>query len=386
MSKGASYPREDRIAVDPVSGRTLRQVTDHPSIHHHPFFFVPAYDRAMSKLIFVSGRTGAPQIFFEDRSSGDLVQATDRPDLADWSISPSADGRYVYFTAGTAAWRVDLGSLEEEQLADFGAVEMREKGMVGAAMGTTALSKSGRWWAVPVKAGPVTRFVLIDTQQKTSRVFLERDTIGHPQFCPDDEDLILYAGPLTDRVWVSDRSGAKNRRLYAREDRMQWVTHEVWVPGRRAVAFVDWPRGTRLIDTDTGEAGWITRFPAWHAAPSDDGERFVCDTHCPDRGLHIYPVEGPAGGKTAEPIVLSKATNEGAHWGGPFPYNDGPVGVEARQHTHPHPRFSPDMSRVVFTSDRTGHAQIYEVMLEHDPEKRKPVSGPDRAQEREPDR
>ena len=39
------------------------------------------------------------------------------------------------------------------------------------------------------------------------------------------------------------------------------------------------------------------------------------------------------------------------------------IAVEAAQHTHPHPRFSPDGSRVVFTSDKTGHAQIYEVML-----------------------
>ena len=367
MGKGATFPCEDRIAADPRTGRKVRQVTSHPSIHHHPFFFVPAYDQAMTKLIFVSYRTGAPQIFFEDRASGDLVQATDRNDLADWSISPSADGRYVYFTAGTAAWRVDLNTFEEEQLADFGAVDMREKGMVGAAMGTTALSLSGRWWAVPVKAGPVTRFVLIDTQEKISRVFLERDTIGHPQFCPDDEDLILYAGPLTDRVWITDRSGEKNRRLYAREDKMQWITHEIWVPRRRAVAFVDWPRGTRLVDVDNGKVEWMTRFPAWHAAPADDGRRFVCDTNFPDRGLHIYPVDGEAESKVAASIVLSEATNEGAHWGGPFPYNNGPVGVEARQHTHPHPRFSPDDSRVLFTSDRTGHAQLYEVMLEIGP-------------------
>ena len=233
MSKGAHFPSESRETTDPQSGRRVRQVTNHPSIHHHPFFFVPAYDRAMKRLIFVSYRTGTPQIFFEERSSGKLVQATDRPDLADWSIIPSGDGRYVYFTAGTVGWRVNLDTLEEEQLADFGAVEMREKGMVGAAMGTTALSSSGKWWAVPVKAGPVTRFAMIDTEKKTSSVFLERDTIGHPQFCPDDEDLILYAGPLTDRIWVTDRSGAKNRRLYQREDQMQWVTHEVWVPGRR---------------------------------------------------------------------------------------------------------------------------------------------------------
>ncbi len=68
----------------------------------------------------------------------------------------------------------------------------------------------------------------------------------------------------------------------------------------------------------------------------------------------------------AAPLCASEASSEGAHWGGPFPYNDGPVAVEARQHTHPHPRFSPDGSRVLFTSDRTGYAQLYEVLLEEE--------------------
>ena len=360
MSKGKEFPSESRESVDPQSGRHIRQVTSHPSIHHHPFFFVPAYDRAMKRLIFISNRTGLPQIFYEDRSSGRLVQVTDRPDLAEWSIIPSGDGRYVYFTAGTSGWRVNLETLEEEQLADFGAVEMREKGMIGAAMGTTALSANGRWWAVPVKAGAVTRFVLIDTEQKTSHVFLERDTIGHPQFCPDDDDLILYAGPLTDRLWLTDRSGAKNRRLYQRENEMQWVTHEVWIPGRRTVAFVDWPRGMRMIDVDRGVMRWLTHFSCWHAAPDDAGQYLVCDTNFPDRGLHIYDIDDE---DDLISLCASEASSEGKHWGGPFPYNNGPVAIEAAQHTHPHPRFAPDDSRVVFTSDKSGHAQIYEVML-----------------------
>lgn len=362
--KGRLSPREDIVHVDRTSGRSIRQVTSHRSIHHHPFFFVPAYDRAMEKLIFISHRSGSAQIHFEDRRTGNIVQATDRPDIAEWSISPSADGRFVFFTAGAGAWRIDLESFDEAQLFDFGQSELREKGMVGAAMGTTALSPNGRWWAVPVKSGPVSRMVVIDTATGQSSVALERDTIGHPQFCPDDDDLILYAGPLTDRVWVTDRSGRANRRLYAREDRMQWVTHEVWIPGRRAVAFVDWPRGMRVIDVASGDVRWMTRFPAWHAAPSGDGRRFVCDTSFPDRGLHILGVDGDPDDATAQFICASEATNEGAHWGGPFPYNDGPVAVQARQHTHPHPRFSPDGSRVVFTSDRTGHAQIYEAILE----------------------
>jgi oligogalacturonide lyase len=362
MSKGRIWPKESVSIVDPRSGRRVRRITSHESIHHHPFFFVPAFDRAGKRMVFISHRTGTPQIFFEDRASGDLLQITDRQDLAEWSVHPSADGHHVYFVAGTGAWRIDLDTLAEEQLADFGAIEMREKGMVGAAMGTTALSANGRWWAVPVKAGKVSRFMLIDTERKYCDVFLERDTIGHPQFCPDDDDLILYAGPLTDRVWITDRSGKANRRLYARKNRMQWITHEVWLPGRKAVAFVDWPRGTRLVHLD-GTAEWITTFPAWHAAPDDAGLRFVCDSNFPDRGLHIYEVAG-APDAPAQFLCASEASSEGAHWGGPFPYNDGPVAVEARQHTHPHPRFAPDGRSVIFTSDRTGHAQIYEVTLD----------------------
>ncbi|MBI3434860.1 MAG: PD40 domain-containing protein [Proteobacteria bacterium] len=363
MARARTYRGEATRLVDRLSGRGIRRVTAHASIHHHPFFFVPAYDRAMRRLIFVSHRTGAPQIFFEDRASGDLVQATDCADLAEWSIYPSADGRFVYFTAGTGAWRVDLGSLAEEQLADFGDAEMRERGMVGAAMGTTALSASGDWWAVPVRVGTLTRFILIDTRRKSSTIILERDTLGHPQFCPDDEDLILYAGPLTDRVWVTDRSGARNRRLYARTDKWQWVTHEVWMPGARAIAFVDWPHGMRRVDVDDGSVRVLTQFPAWHAAPDSAGTRLVCDTNFPDRGLHILSLATPSTATQDRFLCASEATSEGAHWGGRFPYNDGPVAVEARQHTHPHPRFSPDNSRIVFTSDRDGHAQIYEIEL-----------------------
>ena len=122
-------------------GRRIRQVTSHPSIHHHPFFFVPAYDRAMRRLVFVSHRTGAPQIFFEDsrqrrpraghrpRRSRRLVDLSRRTTAATSFSSPAPPA------GGSTSTR-----FEEERLADFGAVEMRESGMVGAAMGTTALS------------------------------------------------------------------------------------------------------------------------------------------------------------------------------------------------------------------------------------------------------
>jgi oligogalacturonide lyase len=355
--KGSLLAPEARWFTDPASGRRIRQVTSHPSIHHHPFFFVPPWDDAMRRLLFVSHRTGTPQLFAEvdDR----LVQLTDRPQLSEWSFHPSHDGRFVVFVAGTQAIRLDLETLQEHVLADFGDVEMREKGMVGAAMGTTTVSRDDRWWAIPVKAGGVSRFVVIDLESGASRVILERDTIGHPQFCPDDPTLVFYAGPLTDRLWLVNRDGSGNRRLWQRSHALQWITHESWIRGRRELAFVDWPHGMRAIEVDTGRLRSITRFPAWHAHPDDTGSWFVCDTNFPDIGLHRFR----PGDERAEKLCEPRSSSVGAHWAGPFPYNDGPREVYAPQHTHPHPRPSPDGSRVLYTSDVTGYAQLYEVML-----------------------
>lgn len=345
---------ESRI-IDVSDHVTIRQVTDHPSIHHHPFFFVDAWDQAMSFLLLISHRTGKPQIYIEREAGDDLIQLTDEPNLAEWSVIPSKDGQWIYYVAGQTGKRVSPRDGTIEDLAHFNSKQMREAGMVGAAMGTTALSACGRYWAVPVKSGEISQFWMIDTRAQTAEVFLEAPTIGHPQFCPDDDDLILYAGPMTDRVWVTDRAG-NTRRIFRRQHDLQWITHEVWRPGHRSVLFVDWPNGLGEIDVDTGKVRTISDFPVWHGAPDATGQRLVCDTNFPDRGLHILDLteEGPI-----QFLTEPKATSQGAHWAGPFPYNNGPVKVHAPQHTHPHPRFSPDGRNIVYTSDASGHAQVF---------------------------
>jgi oligogalacturonide lyase len=366
MAKGTIYPAESRTFQDARTGVSIRQVTNHPSMHHHPFFFVPAYDDAMRRLVFVSCRTGTPQAFAEDRASGSLIQLTDRPDLNDWSIYPSHDGRALFFTAGLSGWRLDLETLEEQELVRFGAERMREEGMVGAAMGTTALSHDDRWWAVRFNdasqgEGSVAALAVIDTETGRQEVILRRDSVGHMQFCPDDAGLLFYAGPLTDRVWLIHRDGSGNRRLYARNaEKKEWITHESWIPGTRELAFVDWPHGIRCIHVDTGVERRVTSFNAWHPICNRHGTLMVADTTFPDIGLQLFdPLDGE--GKSTS-LCHAGATNQGEHWKGPFPYGQGPVKVYAPQHTHPHPSFSPDGKRVVFTSDRTGHSQIYETL------------------------
>jgi oligogalacturonide lyase len=116
------------------------------------------------------------------------------------------------------------------------------------------------------------------------------------------------------------------------------------------------------IDIDSGERRPICSFNAWHPRVNREGTQMVCDTTYPDRGLMLFDPNDGVG--DPKPLCESKATNAGAHWNTDHcPYDDGPVQVYAPQHTHPHPAFSPDGKKVVFTSDRTGFAQVYEVEI-----------------------
>ena len=92
------YPPEGRTRTDPNTGVRVRQVTDHPSISHHPFYYLPAMDDAMRHLVFVSHRSGRAEIFVEVQEDGTLVQLTEHEGLVEWSVHPSHDGRHVYFT------------------------------------------------------------------------------------------------------------------------------------------------------------------------------------------------------------------------------------------------------------------------------------------------
>ena len=124
---------------------------------------------------------------------------------------------------------------------------------------------------------------------------------------------------------------------------------------------MDWPKGIRAINADTGVERRVTSFNAWHAICNRQGTRMVADTNFPDIGLQVFDPRDGIGQPQA--LCHPESSSLGEHWNGPFPYDHGPIKVYAPQHTHPHPSFSPDGRFVVYTSDRTGYSQVYEVAL-----------------------
>lgn len=364
MAKGTVLPSEATISCDPQTGIPIRQVTTHPSIHHHPFYYIPAYDQSMQWLFFVSHRTGQPQLYAEHRDTETLLQLTERSDLNEWSLHPAPDGLSLYFTTRTGGWRLSMDTLLEEQLVDFAGAE-KSAGMVGAGMGTTSLSHDGRWWAIPVRRPHAAQLLLVDTQTGESHVACENESIGHPQFHPEDNNLLRYGGPYDRRIWITDRNGANHRLVYERDAvRKEWIVHECWRPGSREILTTNWPHGVIAINTETGAHRWIAQFNAWHPMVDPAGRFMVTDTKYPDIGLQRFGI----GDTPAVPSLVcrSEASSEGAHWETDHcPYDDGPIDVYAPQHTHPHPSISPNGRIVLFTSDKTGHAQLYEAFLQY---------------------
>ena len=167
------FPKESLSFKDEETGNDIIQLTSHKSVHHHPFFHVNAYNLNQDKLYFISHRSGSPQIMFADMQTENLYQITEFIDLNEWSINPSLDGKYVYFTAGFNGWRVEVETGKEEKIIEFQADGMKEKGMVAAAMGTTCLSNSGKWWGVTYKVAEKSRFMIIDTENGEFRIYID---------------------------------------------------------------------------------------------------------------------------------------------------------------------------------------------------------------------
>ena len=362
-NKGRIWPAESVVHRDRLTGVAVRQVTTHPSVHHHPFVYIPSFDDAMQWIVFVSHRTGRPQIFVEERARGRLIQLTDRDDLNEWSIHPSHDGRFVYFTAGCGAWRINITTFHEECLVHFGDVPMIPPGMVADAMGTTTLSADDQWWAVPVKIDTKARLHIINTSTGDCQPIVEANVIGHPEFHPRDSSLLHYAGAYHNRMWVVRRDGSEHRLVYERDvAKKEWIVHEIWNPLRPELLTVNWPHGIVGVDIETGNLRRVSSFPGWHLSIDRAGEHLICDTTWPDKGLHWIDPQG--NDDPPKLICESASSNEGKHWETDHcPYDDGPVKVYAPQHTHPHPNISPDGRFLVFTSDCSGHAQLYEVAL-----------------------
>ena len=370
-AKGSVHSSELQEFEDSQTGAHIYQLTNDTTINHNLYFLTPSFTPDQNSLIFTSYRTGKANFFKLEFPNGDIVQLTNGEEVHGYSGVIAKDGTELFYTEGDSIKAIHLDTFEERILAEF----------PGGGLGECSVSADEQFIVTAMKRDGKSHITVTATDGSGGEIIYTspEQTIIHPQFHPKHPDLIAYSGDPAPRMWTIKRDGTDNRNLY-QHDNNEFLVHETFLGSQDELIVTHWPYALRRIPLDTLEMQTISDFNAWHIASNRTGTKVLCDTVHPDIGLRLVDV------KTGEhvPICYPNSSSSGsqwkkdryalaADWAAAQQAGDREKSlswmemkvdtVYGPQWTHPHPSFSPDETSVVYTSDVSGHSQVYVAVI-----------------------
>lgn len=383
MSAGTVFPPEWRTDRDSQTGRTVTQLTNSPAEDYHPYFYNPAGTRDGRYLIFFSERTELSNLFRLDLLSGEIVQLTDvRPARAEyWPFTAAvrgagaclaaigSGGREAFYFEGVELRGVEIETLRARQLLTLPR-ERRPSILHADADGKTLvfatwdeslfMERSQRAYAG--EQFPDDRFfqettstiIRLDAATGDAEDVLRRDKfwINHVLVNPHDRDLILfcheYSG-MPDRMWLLNVANGQCAPIPG-QGSDEWYEHEFWSQEGGRVCF----HGGASGDETQGFCGWCS---------SDGAEYYKAHHTTPGRAyahynLHLDGATLVTDGE-AHPGCISKVFLKDGRQIFEVLCRHDSYQKGDDQRCHPHPSFTPDGSRVIFTSNKSGTSNIY---------------------------
>ncbi len=369
MSKGTIWAPEWTEVLDPVSGVTVRQLTNYKGHTHHLYFTNPGWYDNNRKMLLGSDRNNRTNLFSIDLDSGELTQLTDlepvplphETSILNTAVNPKRDEAYFWYKTSVVA--LDLKTLEMIELWQM------PKGFSKSMLNVTA---DGKHVCVGIyedlsdrfrvdlhrgyvgfheihAANPLSRVMRIATDGSGADiVWEERSWIGHVNTSPTQPHLLTFCheGPwekVDNRIWGLDLNTCKAWMIRPREQNER-VGHEYWHADGEYVGYHGHGQGNTKF---FGRVRWDNTDRTEVDFPFETG-------HIHSNDFHMIVGDG---GKV---VRLWRWTGSGF---------EGPrVLAEHRssmhiQEVHVHPRFSPDGAYVVYTSDVSGYGNVYMVRM-----------------------
>ena len=348
--------------ADARTTRQIWQMTDALCTNEAPYFESQGFTSDERYLVFASDRGGTLELFRVRMEDGEITQLTDGGEFGKYGFNMHPDGQtcihltaneivLIDVAAGRERYRIDLSSRLPGRLMHF----------------QPSVSADGDRLSLTVIDDYDDFHLLIYDFRFDRLTYLLTwpDGFSHPMICPGDRDLITFV-PNGNACWQMDLPHHRRTRLWCVDVRdrrprrfmtpplNRTTTHESWSPDGERMFFFEktypsWtPVAVRSVDQSGGDPR--THFVSedlllGHGIASHDGRFFVCDVQKPgDNPLLLIDLE------TGEATTLCwpDSSSEGGH--------------EAAAHVHP--SFSPLSNYVTYTSDVTGHPQVYVVPID----------------------
>ncbi|RZT91959.1 oligogalacturonate lyase family protein [Rivibacter subsaxonicus] len=382
MSKATQRQLQFVSRDDPDTGARVTRLTPTDVTCHRNYFYQKCFSNDGQRLLFGAelGPHGSPHWNYHllDLQSQVATQLTDQQGENTFGGFLSPDDAQLYFVrAERQLVRLNLADLSEEVVYTVPA------GWVG--YGTwVSNSACTRMVGIEIAAEdwfplsdwkkfhemfhrkPRCRLIRIDLASGERETILDqRGWLGHPQYRPFDDRTVAFCheGPhdLVDaRMWFIDEDGS-NLRCGREQASGESCTHEFWVPDGSAMIYVSYLKGERerwicSLDPVTLRSRRLAHMPPCsHLMSNFDGTLLVgdgCDSPADvadtashqiatDPYLHLFDLRAGS-----ERVVARHDSSWRVYKGN-------------RQVTHPHPSFTPDNKRVLFTSDVDGEPALY---------------------------
>jgi oligogalacturonide lyase len=378
MAKGSTVRFEFAERRDASTGSRVIRLSPHGVACPRNYFYQKCFTNDGGSLIFGSELSGEMNIWQLNLGTGAARQLSEGKGSNYHGAYLSADDKYLYYAKGGRHLRVDLESLEEEVVysapplwKSYGTWSPNSSctRIAGMLMLRADQALAGRGWErfrAQFEARPLMRLIDVDIASGEARVVHEeRRFLGHPMFRPFDDDLMgfCHEGPhdLVDaRMWLIGRDGTRMRKVKEQAANEECM-HEFWVPDGSRLIYVSYAKGQQersiwAADPATLENEKLMSMPPCAHLMSDfDGSYLVGDgagqlgdvadkegyAFLPDKYIYLFDL------RNRRYLRVCEHNSSWAVYNGDT------------QASHPHPSFTPDGTRVLFSSDASGKPALY---------------------------
>lgn len=366
MSIGRIWPSEMIELQDPLSGIALRQLTNYRAHSHHFYFTNPGWYDGGRRLLVASDRDNRTNLFGLELHSGQIQQLTDLNPLPlpreveFLRACVSSTGDEAYFWYGMELRVLDLHGLETRviyRMEDGWDVSMINCSADGRHVYASVSEDMSSRFRVDYLRGyvgfretwaarPLSQILRIAADGSGGQTLFEESYwIGHVNTSPTRNELLTFCheGPwneVDNRIWGMNVETGEVWKIRARQEEGEAVGHEYWHADGERIGY----HGRRVDGTQfIGHVRFDDTDPIETSFPGKTG-------HIHSNGPEL--IVGDGGN------VVRLWQRQGDGYGAPRALccHDSSMKI---QQLHVHPRFSPDGTHVLFTSDVSGYGNVY---------------------------